>query len=433
MTDEGQSGELETAAGQAEVKRYFWRNYLAHGVDGGFFRGAVIVTSATTILPKIISELHGPTWLITTVPIMMTMGFTAPALFTAHWIDRATRYMPLLLITGIFQRLPFLIAGLALMLCATDHPTVALAAVALAPLISGLSGGLTMPAWQQLVVRTIPENRRSSLFGFRFMLACILGLTGGWVVKVALEAYPGTTGYGILHLYSFAALAISYIAFAMIRETNVRPPTVRADHGMWQNLRDVPALIRAEPNVRMYLLAVGSNCGMFILIPFITIRACDVLQKSDDFMGDLVIAQMLGAILGNVVAGYLGDRYGGRLIMMIGQATFLVTAIWSAVAGTVWEFYAAFVIFGFSQNVFQISNTTLNMTICPERRRSTYLAIILAISAPCSFGAAMLAAAVGDAGDHYKYLLALTIPCLLTALLTTWRVREPRKTAVVEA
>jgi MFS family permease len=428
MSVDGQPVVL-SESGDAEVRRYFWRNYIAHGIDGGFFRGAVIVTSATTILPKIINELHGPSWLLTTVPIMMTMGFTTPALFTAHWLDRVTRYLPLLLVTGIFQRLPFLIAGLVLMLWAADYPGVALAAVALAPLVSGLSGGLTMPAWQQLVVRTIPAHRRSSLFGFRFMLACGLGLAGGWVVKVVMTAHPGTTGYGILHLYSFAALAISYIAFACIRETLVRPPTVKHEHGMWENLRDIPALLRAEPNIRTYLLAVGANCSMFILIPFMTIRACAVLEQGDDFLGELVIAQMVGAVLGNVVAGYMGDRYGGRLIMMIGQTSFIATAVWSAFASTVPEFYVVFVLFGFGQNTFQISNTTMNMAISPERRRSTYLAIILGVAAPCSLAAALLSAAVGNASDRYLVVLLLSVWYMVLAVFFTWRVREPRAVA----
>jgi MFS family permease len=425
MSVEGQSVVLGET-GEGEVRRYFWRNYLAHGFDGGFFRGAVIVTSATTILPKIISDLHGPTWLITTVPILMSMGFTVPALFTAHWIDRATRYLPLLLVTGIFQRIPFLFAGLVLMLWATDYPALALAAVALAPLVSGLAGGLTMPAWQQLVVRTIPENRRSSLFGFRFMLACGLGFLGGWVVKMVMAAHPGTTGYGILHLYSFGALAVSYIAFAMIRETNVQPPSVHHDHSLWENLRDIPSLLRAEPNVRTYLLAVGANCSMFILLPFLTIRACAVLGQGDEFLGDLVIAQMVGAVMGNIVAGYMGDRYGGRLIMMIGQAAFIATAVWSATAASVGEFYAVFVFFGFSQNTFQISNATLNMSISPAHRRSTYLAVIMGITAPCSLAAALLSAAIGNAGDHYLYILILAVWYMLLALFFTWRVREPR-------
>jgi MFS family permease len=431
MTDEGQSGAAETAAGQAEVKRYFWRNYMAHGFDGGFFRGAAIVTSATIVLPPIIKDLGGPAWLITMVPVMMSVGFTAPAVFTAHWIDRQARYMPLLLVTGAFQRLPYLVAGLILLLAPTAHPTVLLAAVALAPLVSGISGGITMTAWQQLVVRTIPENRRSSLFGFRFTLASILGLTGGWVVHASLDAYPGPVGYGVLHLYSFTALAISYIAFAMIRETNTVPVVSHGGHTLGDNLRAIPSLLRSAPHMVYYIATVALNNGMFILIPYLSIRAKETLHMPPSYLGELVAAQMVGAILGNFVAGYLGDRYGGKRVMMIGQALFVPMAIWSYMAGTGPEFLAIFVLFGFAQNMLQIAGTTLNMEICPANRRSTYLAMILFIGTPSTLAAAVLSAQAGDAADRYIYIMVMTVVCLVAALAFLWRVQEPRKTPAV--
>jgi MFS family permease len=106
--------QLEAHA-RAGTRRLFWRNYLAHSLEGGLFMGALSFVSASTLLPTVVRSLRGPDWLISMMPVMMAVGALLPPVFTAHVIDRLRRYMPLLLVTGVFQRVPYLLAGLALL------------------------------------------------------------------------------------------------------------------------------------------------------------------------------------------------------------------------------------------------------------------------------------------------------------------------------
>jgi hypothetical protein len=88
---------VEVQAGD-EVRRYFWRNYIAHSIDGGFFIGAMAAfVNAQTVLPTVAKNLGAPNWLISLMPVAMMVGFLTPSIFTAHWIDRQTRFRPLCL------------------------------------------------------------------------------------------------------------------------------------------------------------------------------------------------------------------------------------------------------------------------------------------------------------------------------------------------
>ena len=49
----------------------------------------------------------------------MAVGLVWPPLLTAHRVERLWRMKPFVMFTGVFQRLPYLVAGLALL---ADQP-----------------------------------------------------------------------------------------------------------------------------------------------------------------------------------------------------------------------------------------------------------------------------------------------------------------------
>ena len=412
----------------AEVRRHFWRNYAAHAVDGGFFTGGMAFVDARTVLPTMVLSLGGPPWLISLMPVMFLVGIAIPPIFTAHLIDRVTRFHPLLMTTGVFQRLPYLLAGIALLAAAAGSTGVMLAAVALAPLTCGIACGSTMTGWQQLVMRTVPEGRRSSVMALRLGLSGIIGLGAGWVVKAVLEAWPEATGYAILHFAAFVALAMSYVAFCLIRETAVRPP-VAQPHGLRENLRAIPHLLRSAGNLRTYLVAVALLNGIYIVVPFLAIHAQHVLGRPESYIGDLLIVQMAGIIAGNLAAAYLGDRFGGKMVIVVAQAVFIALAGWSIVAETDGAMQAIFFLFGFAFSAIQVGTITITMDICPAERRATHLAIIAVVNLPSMLVATGIGGLLWTGPQRYTLVAGLAIAAVALSLAMMPRLREPRGTA----
>ena len=407
-------------------RRYLWRNYLVHSIEGGLFFAALNFVSASTLLPTIIRDLGGPNWLISLMPVMMTVGVMLPPIFTAHLIDRLGRYMPLLLVTGVFQRLPYLLAALALLY---GSPLLALCAAATAPLVSGVFCGVGLTAWQQLVIQTIPAHRRSGLFAARSMIFCVLGLGAGWVVRVVLGAWPGRGGYGILYLCAFGLLVISYAVFAMIREIPPAGDGEKEPLGLIDNLRAMPGIVRGDRRLRRFLLVNGFMSGIFILTPFLAIHAREVVGRPESYLGDLLIVQMIGAIVGNVLSGYLGDRYGGKSVVMLSAAVFAGLAAVSAVVTSDWGFRGVFFAFGLAFTALMIGGRTLSLDVCRATKRSTYLAIIAFAKLLTMLAATGISGAIWNGRERFVYLAALTAGCVLAAMGFLAAMREPRKDA----
>lgn len=197
----------------SEARRIARTNQLAHGIEGGLFIGALTFLSAETVLPVMIRSLNGPTWLIALMPLMMMMGLAWPSLFISRLVERLHRVKPFVLITGVFQRVPYVLAMLSLFMFGTSRPLLTLSLVALAPFLLGLTGGISFSAWQELTANVIPRERLASVWALRSTVGAGIGIGAGMTIRLVLARYPGTTGYGILHGLAAGLLMMSYAVF----------------------------------------------------------------------------------------------------------------------------------------------------------------------------------------------------------------------------
>lgn len=391
---------------------YTRANYAAHLVEGALFLTAMVFLNAQTLLPTIVQSLGGPAWLISLMPVMMTVGFLLPPIFTAHWIERMPRYMPLLVITGIIQRLPYLLAAAALIYAAGTAPRLALATVALAPLISGLAGGVSVTGWQLLVMKTVPENRRPSLFAYRYLVSCAVGIVAGYVVKWLFDLYPGAIGYGVLHLIAFILLAGSMVFFCTIREPHCPVAAARPSVGLLDNWRAMPSLVAQDRAFALYLLARFFRNGLFVLTPFLAIHAQIVLQRPESYLGQLLVVQMVGAIHGNLFSGPIGDRVGGRIIMILGTLILMLLTAWAPLARSDLEFRLIFFLYGFGYYASEVGTWSLVMELCPRENRSSYLSLASLVNLPAMLLASWTSATIWELQHRITALALVTFICL---------------------
>ena len=416
--------EQPAAHEPAEMLRRNGRwNYGALIIEGGFFGGGCAFVYPNTVLPTMIQSLGGPAWLISLMPVMMWLGLLIPPILTAHWIDRLHRYMPLLLTTGVFQRLPFLLAAVVLLY--GGDPILMLWAVALAQLLSGIAGGVSLTAWQALVAKCVTDQRRSSMFAIRFASTCVIGLAAGYAVKAILQHWPGATGYGLLHLAAFTTLVVSYIIFALIREPRLAPP--EHEHlSLWENLAAMPGLVLSDRPFSLYLVSRFFRNGIFIATPFLAIYAQQTLGRPESYVGQLLVAQMIGAVAGNLLAGYVGDKIGGKLVSQAGLAIFAGISAWAAVAKTNVEFQLIFLLFGFAFFAAEVGAFTLMLEICPARKRATYLSLASLVNLPGMLLASGISTMLWTPGSGFTGLAVATVIALLLSIAFLAPLHEPR-------
>lgn len=390
------------------------RNWLAHAVEGGLFMGALAFVNAQTLLPSVINGLGGPQWLVALMPVLMMIGFQLPPIFIAHRIAALGRFHPLLLWTGIPQRLPFLIAGLVLL--TSSQATLTITAVACAPLLSGLFGGVSASAWQQLVARTVPAERRSSLFAVRFAISSLLGIPAGWVIARTLADHPGQIGYGLLHLWAFGLLMVSYVVFAQIREpaeeAHREPGT-----GLWDNLRGLPRVIAGDGALQRWLAASACAGLAAAVVPYLGIHAVQAAGRDESFLGQLIAWQMAGSVGGGLLAGWAGDRWGSRPVAIAARIAWLALCAGALVAKGPWSWCLLFAVFGAASIAGNIAMSALQLAILPAHGRANRLAVMAATQLPVALLAGLGGGAVWSSWGHaaFPWLAAV---CLVPAALS---------------
>jgi MFS family permease len=157
------------------------RNFLAHCLEGGFYMAGLVFVMLETVLPSFVQSLGGAPWLISIMPALLPATFNMLGLFIAPLVERMHQFKTFVCTFGALQRLPYLVAGLLMLLVPMSDNTL-LWVVMLAPLLSGLVGGIGVQAWMEMVTRMIPPNRRASGWAIRYQISNAIGLVAGVVV-----------------------------------------------------------------------------------------------------------------------------------------------------------------------------------------------------------------------------------------------------------
>ena len=411
------------------VRKNLLRNYFVHCIEGGLFVGGMQFLNTSTVGPKMVQSLGAPVLIISLMPVLMSLGFTLPQLLMAHRIERWHLHKPAVALTGIFQRLPFIIAAVLLLAC-PGEPWLWVA-VAASPLMSGLAGGFTATAWQELVARTVPPERRAGIWAVRNVISATIGLAAGAGIAAVLGAWPGQRGYGVLHLIVFGFLVASWLVFMFLREVPHPEAPAGKAVGLGESLRQMPSLLH-ERQFRWYVSANMCFAGIYVVLPFLGIHALGVSGQSEAFLGAFVTAQMLGGIAGNVGAGWLGDRFGGRLVMLLAQCGLLAACLWATFASSTREFLAIYFLFGAMTFCQAVGSMTLTMEVLPQARRSSFLAVLsmagtlsmLAAAGISSSSRWALGKLLGD--NAFAALAAISALALATSIFCLLHVREPR-------
>lgn len=405
------------------------KNYLAHLLEGGLFMGGMSFLAADTVLTVMAKQLDAPNWLIALLPSAMFSGLIIAPIFTASLIERSKHMKRIAMITGVPQRLVFLIAGLVIIFYGESHPGWALAALALAPMLSGVFGGIGHGAWTQLVARTVQPNRRSSLAANRNLFAAGIAVVAGFVVKIMLDAYDGPLGFGLLHLIAFLILVLSYLCFMHVEEITVEPKKQKRHRSLLAYFKELIDILRADRNFRNFaMMRLFGPAGSFVM-PYVAIYAIMVLDAGEGFAGSALIASTVGQVVGNLVGGYIGDRTGGKVLLVSARLMFLVSFVLAAFAQTYWAFIIYFAFASAARYINMIGNVTLMLEIAPDHRRPTYGALAGLLNGPSMIILALIGSVFWTKFESMHLQAIIACIGMLISLWFIVRVKDPRNAA----
>jgi MFS family permease len=389
--------------------------------------GLAFVSSAT-VLPAFAESLGATTVYIGAIPAVMMVGWFLPPLFAAAHAERLPRKLPFVMRWTGWERLPFLVLTLVAFFLADGAPVLSLWLLLVMLLGMTTVGGFLMPAWTDLVARTLPARIRGRFFGLASLVGTAGGLAGTALTSWALGALAPSTAYGVCFLAATVFVGLSWIALALVREPPAASVAVETD--FWTHLGGIPALLRQDTNFAWYLVARVLTFGAVVGAGFFTVYALRVLGAPAADVGVFTGLLLAGQMAGQVALGWAADRAGHRVVLVLAAGAATVMNLVALAAGSLGVFATVFALSGFFTAAIQVSAVNVLFEFSPTPRQNpTYVGIERTFLAPFAFGLPLLGGVLIDA-ISYGFVFALSAACsAASAVVLLVLVRDPRHRA----
>lgn len=412
----------------AETERNYRWNFAVNLIEGATFWFGLSFISSSTIIALYVSKLTASPFLIGLVAVIAQASWFLPQLFTANLTEQLPRRKPIVINLGFFlERLPLwlLVASAPL---ASYSAALALLVFFLAYAWHGLGAGMIAPAWQDLVARCFPVDRRGRFFGTAMFVGAATGAAGAMLSTWLLNTFPFPASFTITFAIAATGITVSWVFLALTREP------VQPVHGQRQSNREflarIPRIVRRDQNFRRFLVARSLMAVGNMGTGFVTVSALQRWQVPDSMVGLYTAAYLVGQTVGTLAFGLLADRFGHKLSLEVGAlASALAFALAWLAPSPEW-IYLVFLLLGINLGAVLVSGILVALEFSEPERRPTYVGMANTTVGLVSIVAPLLGAAL--AGADYGWLFAVSAIINFAALIAMrWWVREPRWTSAI--
>ncbi|HEY3380021.1 MAG TPA: MFS transporter [Armatimonadota bacterium] len=422
-------------------QHYRW-NFTFWVVETSSWMFATAFIDSTTVLPVLVQALAGSPFLASVIISIRYAGQGWPQLFAASMVSGKVTRKAFFILSVIPGRL-LLLWPMLLLLGGVTQPRVIMPAILLAYLAFWISEGFSIVPWVDMIGKTVPATRRGRLFGAMYAIGGLLGIIAGLSIRFLLANRPFPANYGMLFLLAIVGLSLSTASILLLREPPSPPEEER--YSTWALIKDIPNLLRAMPQFRL-LVMLQALFGFSVLpAPLYILLASASLQHRAGVaagsaaqsigVGVFLALQTAGMIIGNVLWGYISDRFGNRLLLRVlaiahtfVPLTALLAGVLAAHDATTRVLYLTFGVTFFGYGGL-LGGTWMGVTnflleLAPAHDRPAYIAVTNALNIPAIILPLLGGLLLRPLGYTVIFLIAAAF--LLYAAILTRHLVEPR-------
>ena len=199
---------------------------------------------------------------------------------------------------------------------AEPSPTFTLVAIFVLLAIHAASGGIVTPGWLDLIAKVIPPRRRGIWFGLSHGLGAFFGVAGAALAGWVLVNWPYPQNFAICFLMAFVVLVISWVWLVLNREPD--SPSIKTGTSLRTYFRQLPAVLRRDPNYVRFLLARAATALGAMATGFYAVYGSERWSFGGDDVAILTAILTGSQAIMNVVWGLVGDRHGHKVVLAAG-------------------------------------------------------------------------------------------------------------------
>jgi MFS family permease len=404
----------------ADVKVNFYANLF----DGAIYVMGMAFISLVTVIPVLIKKLGGSNIAIGMIPVIWMFGLNFPQILIANYTGKLPFKKKFVLVTALIQRFPWLTLSFLIYFFVTNVPNATAQLLILGTLfIASVTGGINLPAWYDLVSKITPVQLRGRLFAFRFVLGALLGIGSGALVTHILDRIPYPDNFALLFLLAFSFMMISYFFVTLLREKH--PNIARQELTGNDYYKNLVVILKENTRFRNFLIADALMMAALMADAFYAVNALKRFNLPEKYAGYFLVIMMVSMIFGNLVFGYLADRFGHRNNLLVAAAStsiICIIAIWAPVLEV---YFIVFAGAALTTSLFQLSRLAMVVELCEEENRPIFVALTNMITAPF-----ILTGLLGGLlADKFGYMPVFILAGIFSTSSMIWwimKVPEPR-------
>ena len=364
------------------------RRFLHITSAGITFQGGSTAVDSSTIIAALVHQLTGSAIAVGAVTTLLRVGWLAPQIIVGYLAQRRQASMRYFVIGGFGRATCLaLLACLLAFSASLSTTTLVVGFFVVWTAFSFVSGIVAVP-YNDIVGRSVPSDQRSRLLAWRFFGGGVLGLGIAAIANQLVTTLPFPASYAAV--VGIAAL-LMYLSSALFVRPGEPPGKPAAPKGGFvAYLKDGLAIFRREQTFRLFVYAQWSGAAAMMPLPFYVVAA-DEAGFDIERVALLLGAQTAGALAGNPLWGWWGDRRGKRSLLRgvaalrtlppVGMLAMTSLAAMSPAALT-GGFLLTFFVLGALSSGVTIGVLGFLMEISPDDQRAAYSGYFNSLTAP---------------------------------------------------
>jgi MFS family permease len=267
--------------------------------------------------------------------------------------------------------------------------------------------------FQVVMAKVIPIERRGRLLGLRDVASgtVLIGVAaiGGWLV----ERFGFSAGNG-------------YTFLLAVREPAGRE--LRAPSRLRERLRELPALLRAEPDFRRFLSARLLASAARGVLPLYIVWIGRELGMTGARLGTFTVIFSLAQSSSTMLWGWLGDRGGYKRVFQLSNLCGLAGTALLLASSNVWLASATYALVGAGMGGFVLAGSNLVLEFGTERERAMRIATHNAATELVGMLGFVAAGLLAD-GVSFRSAFLASIALQALAIVRLSGLRDPRRRA----
>ncbi len=332
-----------------------------------FLSLASTMINVNTVIPAYLERLYHSSFLIGVISSILLGLPSITQLFFANFLKTKKFKKPYLMF-GILTR-AFAIFLLALAtFYISNLAEWGILLILTAVILFATTGSFAGIAYMDLLGKTISRDKRYYFFPVRQAVAGGFSFAAGFVVKYLLGASAFPNNYGTLFLTASVALSIAIVLFFFLKEpeSEITPRSKTLDM-----IKSIPILLK-DRKLLWYVVVQVLGGFYFMALPFFVVYT---VHRFGNVVGNIVIFQVSGMVISNLLWGVISKRLGNVAIAKTGifLAAFM-TALAPFLPSLIW-YYAFFFMIGSTISARGIFMDAYLIEIAPAKERVMYVGI----------------------------------------------------------